>query len=93
MSPASEILLDLEGLQVMASWRPNDFDEWANVAISVTAFPFAGTLETILTKDDLIHSERPLAHSARPAERCLVVDGPSISHWTSSDKEEARPIV
>ena len=47
-------MLDLEGLRVEARPRPSHVERWFHLRVAVTAPPFAGVLETIVTDDDLV---------------------------------------
>jgi hypothetical protein len=64
---ASQLLVDLDGLQVSGSWRQYDLDFCVDATISASAFPFSGTVETVFTQHDLI--------TFRDALRALSVPG------------------
>ncbi len=64
---ASQLLVDLDGLQMSGAWRQYDRNFFVDTAITANAFPFSGTVETVFTQDDLV--------TFREGLRALTVPG------------------
>lgn len=56
-----DTVLELDGLRIDLRPRPSYFDRWFDCCIEVASHPFAGTLVTIFTDEELVQFAEALA--------------------------------
>lgn len=66
-----EALLDLGDIRIEGARRPSEFDDWFDIAITVSSPPFGGVISAILTRDDLLDFADSLERLEVPGEVLL----------------------